>query len=93
MRYVSKISAIRCNSVNLNPSKHSIIEDDSFLRCNVVQSRGSGSTFQRCGVAVMLEAVRASETSVCFHKTTRRYMPESCNFHTHRRENLKSLTA
>jgi hypothetical protein len=27
----------------------------------------------------MMEAVRASETSV-FHETTRHYMPESCHF-------------
>jgi hypothetical protein len=33
-------------------------------------------------------AVRTSETSVHFNKTTRRYMPEGCHRHTLRRENL-----
>jgi len=41
---------------------------------------------------LMMEAVRTSETSVYFHETTRRYVPESCHLHTRRRENLKSHT-
>jgi hypothetical protein len=39
---------------------------------------------------MVMEAVRTSETSVCFNDTTRRYIPEGCHFHTRRRENLKS---
>jgi hypothetical protein len=38
----------------------------------------------------MMEAVRASETSVCFNETTQRYIPESCYLYIRRRENLKS---
>jgi hypothetical protein len=38
----------------------------------------------------MLEALRTSETSVCSNETTRRYITESSNIHTRRRENLKS---
>jgi hypothetical protein len=37
-----------------------------------------------------MEAVRTSETSVDFYETTRRNIPEACNLHTRRRENLKS---
>jgi hypothetical protein len=40
-------------------------------------------------IAFMMGAVRTSETSTYFHKTTRRYIPEVCHLHTHRRENLK----
>jgi hypothetical protein len=29
-------------------------------------------------VALMMEAVRTSETSVCLHKTTRRHVPQGC---------------
>jgi hypothetical protein len=39
-----------------------------------------------------MEAVRTSKTSVYFNETTRRYIPESCRLHTHRRETLKSHT-
>jgi hypothetical protein len=39
--------------------------------------------------ALMIVAVRASETSVYFNETTRRYIPEGCHLHTSRRENLK----
>jgi hypothetical protein len=38
----------------------------------------------------MMEAVRTSETSVNFNETTQNYIPESCNHHTRRHENLKS---
>jgi hypothetical protein len=40
--------------------------------------------------ALMMEAVRTSETSVNINLTTRRYIPEDSKLHTHRRENLKS---
>jgi hypothetical protein len=40
-------------------------------------------------IALMMEAVRTSETSVNFIVTTRRYIPED-SIHAHRRENLKS---
>jgi hypothetical protein len=33
-------------------------------------------------IAVMMEAVRTSETAVHFDETTRRYTPEACNLHT-----------
>jgi hypothetical protein len=55
------------------------VEDDSFLgyALNAIN-------------ALMMEAVRTSETSVCFNKTTRRYIPESCHLHSCRREKVKS---
>jgi hypothetical protein len=50
--------------------------------------------FQRCILAsnitvVMLEAVCTSEISV-YSETTRRYIPEGSNLHTHCHEDLKS---
>jgi hypothetical protein len=44
----------------------------------------------RTEVALMMEAVRTSESSVNFNVTTRRYIPEDSKLHTRRRENLKS---
>jgi hypothetical protein len=41
-------------------------------------------------IALMMEAVQTSETSVNFYRTARRYNPEDHHLHTHRRENLKS---
>jgi hypothetical protein len=41
-------------------------------------------------IALMLEAVRTSEMSVYFNKTTRRYIPDGCYLHTRRRENMNS---
>jgi hypothetical protein len=40
--------------------------------------------------ALLMEAVRASETSVNFNVTTRYYIPEDSKLHTRRRDNLKS---
>jgi hypothetical protein len=40
-------------------------------------------------IALMMEAVRTSETSVYF-VTTRRYIPEGCNLQIRRRDNVKS---
>lgn len=36
-----------------------------------------------------MESAKASETSVNFYRTTRRYNPEDNLIQTHRRENLK----
>jgi hypothetical protein len=41
--------------------------------------------------ALMIEAVRTSETSVYFHDTTRRSIQEGCHLHNRRREKLKNL--
>jgi hypothetical protein len=41
-------------------------------------------------IALMMEAVRTSETSFNIYLTTRRYIPEYSKVHTRRRENLKS---
>jgi hypothetical protein len=41
-------------------------------------------------IALMMEAVSTSETSVNIYQTTRRNIPEDSNLHTSRRENLKS---
>jgi hypothetical protein len=40
--------------------------------------------------AVTMEAVRTSETSVCFDETTLRYPPEDCHLLSCCCENLKS---
>jgi hypothetical protein len=42
-------------------------------------------------IALMMEALSTSETSV-YSESTRRHIPESCNLHTCRRENLPSHT-
>jgi hypothetical protein len=41
-------------------------------------------------IALMIEAVSTSETSVRFYQTTRRNTPEDGHLHTRSRENLKS---
>jgi hypothetical protein len=41
-------------------------------------------------IALMLEAVRTSGTSVSFYQTTRPNIPDDSHLHTRRRENLKS---
>jgi hypothetical protein len=41
----------------------------------------------------IMEAARTSETSVDIQLRTRQYIPEDCELHTRRRENLKSHTA
>jgi hypothetical protein len=42
------------------------------------------------GIALMMEAVHTSETSINFYETTRRNIPEGYHFHSRFRENLKS---
>jgi hypothetical protein len=46
--------------------------------------------YQRALIALMMEAVRTSETFVNFYQTTRRYNPEDNHLQSHRRENLRS---
>jgi hypothetical protein len=41
-------------------------------------------------IALTMEAIRTSETSINFNVTTRRYIPEDSKLHTRRRESLKS---
>jgi hypothetical protein len=41
-------------------------------------------------IALMMEAVNTSETSVNFCQTTRRNIPENSQIHIRRREDLKS---
>jgi hypothetical protein len=41
-------------------------------------------------IALMMEAVSTSETSVSIHQTTRRNIPENSHLHIRRCENLKS---
>jgi hypothetical protein len=41
-------------------------------------------------IALLMKAVRTSETSVYYNETTRRYIPEDSNLHTCRREYLNS---
>jgi hypothetical protein len=36
----------------------------------------------------MMETVSTSETSVFFHESIKRYIPERCHLHTCRRENI-----
>jgi hypothetical protein len=41
-------------------------------------------------IALMMEAVRTSYTSVYFNVTTRRYIPQDSKLHTRLRDKLKS---
>jgi hypothetical protein len=41
-------------------------------------------------IALMMEAVSLSETSLNFYRAARRNIPEDSNLHIRRRENLKS---
>jgi hypothetical protein len=43
-----------------------------------------------CLIALMMEAVSTSETSVNFYETAWRNIPEDGNLHTRRRKNMKS---
>jgi hypothetical protein len=62
--------------------------------CNLDEERrrfrgAATSTITMRAIDRMMDAVRTSETSVYPMSTTRRYVPESFNFHTQRHENLK----
>jgi hypothetical protein len=48
------------------------------------------SEVRTASIALMMEAVRTSETSVNFNVTTRRYIPEDSKLHIRHHENLKS---
>jgi hypothetical protein len=65
---------VRMRWRNAKDSVETFCEDYSLLEC----------------IALMMEAVRSSETSVYFNYITWRYIPEDCNLHTRCRENLKS---
>jgi hypothetical protein len=43
-----------------------------------------------CIIALMMETVRISETSLYFNDRTRHYIPEDFHLQARRRENLKS---
>jgi hypothetical protein len=48
------------------------------------------SEMRTASIALMMEAIRTSETLVSINSTTRQYIPEDSKLHTRRRENLKS---
>jgi hypothetical protein len=48
------------------------------------------TVFWNAMIALMMEAVSTSETSVNIYQTTLRNIPGDSHLHTHRRENLKS---
>jgi hypothetical protein len=53
-------------------------------------SRGAYCLYHQTDyMALMMEAVRTSETSVYFYEITRHCIPEGCHLHTHRHENFK----
>jgi hypothetical protein len=55
--------------------------------CSLVEIDRS---LRRTLIALMMEAVSTSETSVNFYKTTQRKIPEDSHLHTRRHENLRS---
>jgi hypothetical protein len=56
------------------------VRTDSIIRAPII-------------IAMMVEAVRISETSVHPNETTKRYIPEGSKLHTRGSENLKSHTS
>jgi hypothetical protein len=46
--------------------------------CSLIEI-GVSEVHNMSSIAVMTEAVRTSETSVYFNKTSRRYIPEDCH--------------
>jgi hypothetical protein len=60
--------------------------DVSPLKLTDVSEMQNGSIIR----AMLMEAVRTSETSVNFKVTTRSYIPEDSKLRTRRRENQKS---
>jgi hypothetical protein len=48
------------------------------------------SEVRAASIALMMEVARTSQTSVDVDLRTCKYIPEDCELHTHRRENLKS---
>jgi hypothetical protein len=73
------------NENNMSPSMKMTAFRDIAPCCQVeVDSRSRGT--------LMVKAVCISETSVYLNETTKRHIPEGCPFHTHRRENLNSLS-
>jgi hypothetical protein len=57
--------------------------DDSLLGKSALRTASI-----RVMIVLMMEAVHASETSVYFNETIRRYIPEDYQLHTRRRENM-----
>jgi hypothetical protein len=60
-----------------------------IINCEIVKLHRCCNSSSRA-IALMMEAVLTSETSVFFNEITRRYIPESYHLHTRRRENIKS---
>jgi hypothetical protein len=64
-----------------------------IVPCSLAEGENISEVFaasiMRALIALMMEEVCISETSVNF-QATRRVIPEGCNLHTIRRENLKS---
>jgi hypothetical protein len=72
---------------------------DDIASCGPVEV-ADASEVRTSIIALMMESVRTSETSICFNNTTRWYIPEGCHpslefarqsihIHLHRKENMK----
>jgi hypothetical protein len=78
------------------PNCNEFLEDDSlegYRRAVLLKQTDVSEVFTASIITQMMEAVRTSETSVCFHETTRPYTPEGCHLRTRRHGNLKSHNA
>jgi hypothetical protein len=96
--YVTVTSWFRDDTIILpardDAGKKTSVNIDAFVRTKmavfwVVAPRRLVWLYQWVIVLVM-QAVQTSETSVNSYQSTRRYNTEDSQFHTHRRENLKS---
>jgi hypothetical protein len=59
------------------------------LKSHIINLYGEATLYLSL-IALMMEAVRTSETPVDIQLRTRKYIPEDAELHTRRRENLKS---
>jgi hypothetical protein len=79
-------------SGTVSGSRGSEYDDDCLLGCCAVSSGRILPTFQRAIIALIMEAVRTSETSVNFYETTRCSISGGCYIITRCREKLKFHT-
>jgi hypothetical protein len=67
-----------------------VLELDAMSSADAVFGYGRFVWIHDLFIALIMEALHTSETSVYFNETTRRYIPEGSTLHTRSRETLKS---
>jgi len=90
MEQQTKITYVRFQVLTAASMKFRVFWDVAPCSHVEVDRRFRGAYCLHHQGALMMEAVRTSETSVNFNLTTRRYIPEDSKLHTRRRENFKT---